>query len=215
MTGVQTCALPISIAVDSNGNIEYKGTYDTEMRIDLELPKSTLWIVEGDLQYTNFEGVTLQWKANDTVDIQAYLIEYKIIGNDTWNDFGAFTSPGEYWFSPEGDAQYEIRSRTVDYAGNIELKEISDVIITFDRMKPQLILNSVEKLTGSSELIISIKSTSENLSNIELEYARLSEGTEDVLNWIPIESGWVNDEILVSPLIDGYKIGRASCRERV
>ena len=193
-----------SIAIDTNGNIEYKGTYDTEMRIDLELPKSTLWIVEENLEYTNLDGVTLQWKANDTIDIQAYLIEYKIIGNDTWNDFGAFTSPGEYWFSPEGDAQYEIRSRTVDYAGNIELKEISDVIITFDRMKPQLILNSVEKLTGSSELIISIKSTSENLSNIELEYARLSEGTEDVLNWIPIESGWVNDEILVSPLIDGY-----------
>ncbi len=193
-----------SIAVDSNGNIEYKGTYDTEMRIDLELPKSTLWIVEGDLQYTNFEGVTLQWKANDTVDIQAYLIEYKIVGNDTWNDFGAFTSPGEYWFSPEGDAQYEIRSRTIDYAGNKELKVISDVTITFDRMRPELVLNSVDKLTGSSELIISIKSTNENLSNINLEYARLSEGTEDVLTWIPIESEWNGDEIVVSPLIDGY-----------
>ena len=193
-----------SIAVDSNGNIEYKGTYDTEMRIDLELPKSTLWIVEEDLQYTNFEGVTLQWKANDTVDIQAYLIEYKIVGNDTWNDFGAFTSPGEYWFSPEGDAQYEIRSRTVDYAGNKELKEISDITITFDRMRPQLILNSVDKLTGSNELIVSIKSTSENLSIINLEYARLSEGTDDVLTWIPIEYEWNDNEILVSPLIDGY-----------
>ena len=97
-----------SIAIDTNGNIENKGTYDTEMRIDLDLPMSTLWLIEGDLQFTNLEGVTLQWKANDTLDIQAYLIEYRIVGNNTWNDFGAFTSPGEFWFSPEGDAKFEI-----------------------------------------------------------------------------------------------------------
>ena len=37
-----------SIAEDSLGNLEVKGTYDTEVRIDLEKPKSTLWLVEGD-----------------------------------------------------------------------------------------------------------------------------------------------------------------------
>ena len=193
-----------TIAIDSNGNLENKGTYDTEMRLDLELPMSTLWLVEGDLQFTNLEGVTLQWKANDTIDIQSYLIEYRIVGNNTWNDFGAFTSPGEFWFSPEGDAKFEIRSRTVDYAGNKEIKPIADIVITFDRLKPNLELNSVNKLTGSDELRISIKSSSENLSHINLEYARLIEGTNDVLDWIPIESQWQDNEILISPLIDGY-----------
>jgi len=193
-----------SVAMDSNGNIENKGTYDTEMRIDLDLPRSTLWLIEGDLQFTNLEGVTLQWKANDTLDIQAYLIEYRIVGNNTWNDFGAFTSPGELWFSPEGDAKIEIRSRTVDYAGNKEIKPTPDVVITFDRLKPDLELNTINKLTGNNELQISVKSSSENLSHINLEYARLVEGNEDVLDWIPIESQWEDNIILISPLIDGY-----------
>jgi hypothetical protein len=193
-----------SIAIDSNENIENKGTYDTEMRIDLDLPMSTLWLIEGDLEFTNLEGVTLQWKANDTTDIQAYLIEYRIVGNSTWNDFGAFTSPGELWFSPEGDAKFEIRSRTVDYAGNKENKPTADVVVTFDRLNPNLELNTIDKLTGSDELRISVKSLSENLSHINLEYARLTEGTDDVLDWVPIESQWQDNEILISPLINGY-----------
>ncbi len=192
-----------SIAVDTNGNIENKGTYDTEMRIDLELPKSTLWIVEGDLEFTNLDGVTIQWKANDTADIQAYLIEYRIVGNQTWNDFGSFTAPGEYWFSPADDAQFEIRSRTIDFAGNKEVKD-TDVIITFDRLKPDLMLTPINELTGSNELIVTVKMQSENLSQISLEYARLLENSEDILEWIPIESEWNDDEILIGPLIDGY-----------
>jgi len=193
-----------SVAIDTNGNVENKGTYDTEMRIDLELPKSTLWIVEGDLEFTNLDGVTLQWKANDTIDIQAYLIEYRIVGNQTWNDFGSFTAPGEYWFSPEYDAQFEIRSRTVDYAGNKEAKDISDVTITFDRLKPDLMLTPITELTGSNELIVTVKMQSENLSQISLEYARLLENSEDILEWIPIESEWSDEGILIGPLIDGY-----------
>ena len=192
-----------SIAVDTNGNIENKGTYDTEMRIDLELPKSTLWIVESDLEFTNLDGVTIQWKANDTADIQAYLIEYRIVGNQTWNDFGSFTAPGEYWFSPADDAQFEIRSRTIDFAGNKEVKD-TDVIITFDRLKPDLMLTPINELTGSNELIVTVKMQSENLSQISLEYARLLENSEDILEWIPIESEWNDDEILIGPLIDGY-----------
>ena len=193
-----------SIAIDTNGNVETKGTYDTEMRIDLELPKSTLWIVEGNLEFTNLDGITIQWKANDTNDIQAYLIEYRTIGNETWDDFGAFTSPGEYWFSPNTDAQFEIRSRTVDYAGNKELKNQSDIIITFDRKKPELVLKQINDLTGANELTVGVKTKSENLSQISLEYARLIEGSEDILEWIPIESQWIDEEVTIGPLIDGY-----------
>ena len=42
-----------------------------------------------------------------TYDIQAYLVEYREIGNLTWNDFGSFTSPGQFWFSPTKDATFE------------------------------------------------------------------------------------------------------------
>ena len=120
----------------NNGNIENKGSYDTEMNIDLDLPQSDLWIVEGDFDFTNSDGVTLQWKNNQTYDIQAYLVEYRETGNLTWNDFGSFTSPGQFWFSPTKDATFEIRSRSVDYAGNIEIKDKSDIDSVIYKAKP-------------------------------------------------------------------------------
>ena len=54
-----------SISQDALGNLEIKGTYDTEMRVDLENPESTLWLAEGDLEFTNLDGVTIKWKPGD------------------------------------------------------------------------------------------------------------------------------------------------------
>ena len=65
-------------------------------------------------------------------------------------------------------------------------------------------MTPINHLTGSNELIITIGMQSENLSQISLEYARLVENSEDILEWIPIESEWNDGEILIGPLIDGY-----------
>ena len=64
-----------TIGIDVYGNKEIKGTYDTEVKIDMDLPRSELWLSEGDIQYTNLDGVTVNWKENGTSDIQGYLIE--------------------------------------------------------------------------------------------------------------------------------------------
>ena len=197
-----------SIAKDSLGNLEVKGTYDTEVRIDLEKPKSTLWLVEGDLQFTNLDGVTIKWKPDNSSDILGYLIEYKEENDDLWMDFGSFTSTGEYWFSPETDGKYEIRSRTVDFAGNQEQKIQSDVIITFDRVSPTMSLSPITELTGSGELPLFIENTSEDLSQINLEMSRLIEGTEDVLVWNSIDEStleeWSDGSLVLLNLVDGY-----------
>ena len=198
----------MSISKDTLGNLEIKGTYDTEMRVDLELPKSTLWLAEGNLEFTNLDGVTLKWKPDNSSDILGYFIEYRLEGNGSWGDFGSFTSIGEYWFSPEADGTYEIRSRTVDFAGNQEYKMQSDVAITFDRVSPTITLSPIERLTGSSELPLFIEYKSENLSEIKLEIARLIEGTEDVLVWNTIDEStldeWNDDELEMLNLVDGY-----------
>ncbi len=191
-----------SVAIDTLGNIEHKGSYDAEMSIDLDLPQSTLWIVEGDYRFTNLDGVTLQWKNNQTYDIQAYLIEYKEEGNLTWNDFGSFTAPGQYWFSPDYDATFEIRSRTVDYAGNIENKETSDITITFDRTKPMVKLNPINTLIGPENLIISILNSNEILANITLEYAQINENDEVELDWKIWSNNWENESAIIN-LLDG------------
>ena len=191
-----------SVAIDTLGNIENKGSYDTEMNIDLDLPQSTLWIVEGDLEFTNLDGITIQWKNNQTYDIQAYLVEYREIGNLTWNDFGSFTSPGQFWFSPTKDATFEIRSRTVDYAGNIEIKNNSDVTITFDRVNPIVKLNPIDTLNGPENLIISILYSSENLTNITLEYAQINENEEEELDWEIWSNNWENESAIIN-LLDG------------
>ena len=194
-----------SISLDTLGNLEKKGTYDTEMRVDMENPKSTLWLAEGDLEFTNLDGVTIKWKPGDnSSDILGYFIEYRIVGDESWEDLGSFTSIGEYWFSPEIEGQYEIRSRTVDFAGNSEDKDSGDVSLTFDRVKPSLTLAAIDSLTGGEDLILAIEYTSENLSQIKLEYARLPEGTEDVLVWDSIDEEWDNGTMEIRNLVDGY-----------
>ena len=59
-------------------------------------------------------------------------------------------------------------------------------------------------MTGSGDLILAIEHTSEDLSQIQLEYARLPEGTEDVLVWDSIDEVWDNGTLEIRNLVDGY-----------
>ena len=120
----------------------------------MDLPKSELWLSEGNIEYTNFDGVTLNWKENGTFDIQAYVIEFKKINDTEWSDYGLFTGIGEYWFSPGSDGTYLIRSRSIDYSGNKEIKIIPDITITFDRVKPYVKLNEIDLLRNTDDLVI-------------------------------------------------------------
>ena len=198
-----------SISVDTMGNLETKGDYDTEMRVDLESPKSVLWLDEGGLQFTNKTAVTIIWEpGNNSNDIFSYSIQYRIVGNETWDDFGSFTSPGDQHFSPEIDGQYEIRSTAVDFAGNSENKDLSDIVLTFDWVRPSLSLVDIDSLTGSGELALTIGHSSENLSRIKLETARLPEGTMDVLEWKAIDEStleeWSDGSFEMKNMVDGY-----------
>ena len=193
-----------TIGVDNYGNREIKGVYDTEVKIDMDSPESELWLSEGNILYTNLEGVTINWKTNQSIDIQAYFIEYKEENEESWKDYGLFTGIGEYWFEPNADGTYFIRSRAIDYAGNKEVKEVPDIIITFDRIKPEIKLNQIDKLRGIDELILTINSKSENLSAIEIEYARLVENNEDILEWKKFDENWIDEEFKIRTLVDGY-----------
>ena len=70
-------------------------------------------------------------------------------------------------------------------------------------IKQRIKLASVNELTGS-DVNCSLENRTENLKDIQLQYARLLEGTEDVLEWRDAEFEWQNEEILMSPLVDGY-----------
>ena len=193
-----------TIGVDINGNKEFKGVYDTEVRIDMDLPRSELWLSEGNLQYTNLNGVTLNWKENGTFDISAYVIEYKEINDTEWSSYGLFTGIGEYWFNPGADGTYLVRSRSIDYSGNKELKLIPDVTITFDRVKPSVKLNQIDLLRNTDDLVLSVEYKSEELSELEIEYSRLNENNEDILEWKSFDEEWINDDYTIRNLVDGY-----------
>jgi len=193
-----------TIGVDIYGNKEIKGVYDTEIKIDTDLPKSKLWLTEGNIEYTNLDGVTINWKNNETSDIQEYLIEYKEEREESWNVYGPFTEGGELWFDPESDGTYSIRSISIDYSGNEELKETPDITITFDRIKPEVKLNQIEILRSTDDLVLSIKSKSENLSTIDIEYARLVENNEDILEWKAFDENWIDENYVIRNLVDGY-----------
>ena len=193
-----------TIGVDIYGNKESKGVYDTEIIIDMDLPKSELWLSEGNIQYTNLDGVTINWKNNETIDIQGYYIEYRKENNESWNNYGLFTNIGEYWFEPETDGTYFIRSISIDYAGNKELKETPDITITFDRINPEVKLNQIDLLRGTDDLILSINTKTENLSTLEIEYARLIENNEDILEWKTFDENWIDEDFTIRNLVDGY-----------
>ena len=193
-----------TIGVDIYGNKESKGVYDTEIIIDMDLPKSELWLSEGNIQYTNLDGVTINWKNNETIDIQGYYIEYRKENNESWNNYGLFTNIGEYWFEPETDGTYFIRSISIDYAGNKELKETPDITITFDRINPEVKLNQIDPLRGTDDLILSINTKTENLSTLEIEYARLIENNEDILEWKTFDENWIDEDFTIRNLVDGY-----------
>ncbi len=193
-----------TIGVDIYGNKESKGVYDTEIIIDMDLPKSELWLSEGNIQYTNLDGVTINRKNNETIDIQGYYIEYRKENNESWNNYGLFTNIGEYWFEPETDGTYFIRSISIDYAGNKELKETPDITITFDRINPEVKLNQIDLLRGTDDLILSINTKTENLSTLEIEYARLIENNEDILEWKTFDENWIDEDFTIRNLVDGY-----------
>ena len=193
-----------TIGLDIHGNKEIKGVYDTEVIIDTNLPKSELWLSEGNIEYTNFNGVTLNWKENGTFDIQSYVIEFKEIDDTEWSNYGIFTGIGEKWFSPGSDGTYLIRSRSIDYSGNKELKLIPDLTVTFDRVKPDVKLNQIDLLKNTDDLVLSIEYKSEELLELEIEYARISENNEDILEWKPFDEDWINDDYTIRNLVDGY-----------
>ena len=193
-----------TIGMDIYGNKEIKGTYDTEVKIDMDLPRSEIWLSEGNVQYTNLDGVTINWRENDTSDIQGYFIEFKEIKDDTWQNYGLFTGIGEYWFEPESDGTYLLRSRSIDFSGNKEVKDFPDITITFDRIKPVVSLNQLSLFRDANDLTLSIKDQSENLSSLDIEFARLDENNEDILDWKPFEEEWINDNFIIRNLVDGY-----------
>ena len=193
-----------TIGVDIYGNKENKGTYDTEVKIDMDLPKSNLWLSEGNIEYTNLNGVTLNWKANETSDIQGYFIEYKRLEDSAWDNYGLFTGIGEYWFEPDSDGTYLIRSRSIDYSGNKELKETPDLTITFDRIDPVVSLNQINLLRNTDDLTLSIQYKSENFSSLDIEFARLDENDEDILEWKSFDEEWTGNEFTIRNLVDGY-----------
>ena len=194
-----------TIGVDQLGNLEIKGSYDTEIKIDLNLPKSNLWTDLGKNEFTNSSGIGINWNSNDTYDIQGYVIQYKNENGDNWDNFGFFTGNGDYWFEPNSDGTYLIRSIALDYAGNREIKNVPDVKITFDRVDPIVELDSINYLQNTENLLLTIKNKSENLSNIKVEYATVIEGDEEILKWKPIDDAWIEENFTIRNLVDGYE----------
>ena len=193
-----------SIGKDSLGNLEYKPTYDTEIMVDLTKPQSTLWLSEGDIGFTKLNGVTINWKPNDTNDIGNYQIFYRVKGNQSWDILDTYNSIGSSWFLPYKDGTFELKSIAKDYAGNNELKVEADVTITFDRKKPEISFNRTSDYTGKDGLVLEISYKSEDLSSILLQYARLLEGTENRLEWNNMDGSWNEDKLELTNLVNGY-----------
>ena len=63
-------------------------------------------------------------------------------------------------------------------------------------MKPLVSLNQINILRDTSDLTLSIKEKSENLSSLDIEFARLDENNEDILEWKSFDEEWLNEEFI-------------------
>ena len=71
-------------------------------------------------------------------------------------------------------------------------------------MKPLVSLNEINILRDTGDLTLSIKEKSENLSSLDIEFARLDENNEDILEWKSFDEEWLNEEFIIRNLVDGY-----------
>jgi len=59
-------------------------------------------------------------------------------------------------------------------------------------------------LRNTDDLVLTIDLKSENLSALGVEYARLIEGNEDILEWKAFDENWIEESFTIRNLVDGY-----------
>ncbi|PXF19114.1 MAG: hypothetical protein CXX75_02950 [Methanobacteriota archaeon] len=192
-----------SIARDIYGNVESKSTYGTEFLIDTTPPASLLWVIDTTANLTNLTGIYLAWEPASAAenDIGNYRLQLR--NGSGWDTLAISAAVGDHYFAPVTDGEYAFRVLATDYAGNGEAKPEADIIISFDRQRPEVTLSALPQFWGESVLTLQLLGDTSGLADVELQYALLAEGSEAMLGWGALPVNWDNGSALFPGLADG------------
>ena len=192
-----------SISFDTRGNVESKSTYGTEFLIDTAPPASLLRVVDTTGNPTNLTGIYLAWEPATATDNDIASYRLQLRNGSGWDTLAIYAATGEHYFTPATDGEYAFRVLATDYAGNGEAKPEADVIISFDRQRPEVALSALPQLWGESVLALQLLGNTSGLADVELQYALLAEGSEMMLGWGALPVNWDNGSALFPGLADG------------
>ena len=192
-----------SISFDTRGNVESKSTYGTEFLIDTRPPESLLRVVDTTGNPTNLTGIYLAWEPASAADYDIASYQLQLRNGSGWDTLALSGSAGEHYFAPATDGEYAFRVLATDYAGNGEAKPEADVIISFDRQRPEVTLSALPQFWGESVLALQLLGDTSGLADVELQYALLAEGSEMMLGWGTLPVAWDNGSALFPGLADG------------
>jgi hypothetical protein len=192
-----------SIARDIYGNVESKSIYGTEFLIDTAPPASLLRVVDTTANLTNLTGIYLAWEPASAAenDIASYRLQLR--NGSGWDTLAISAAVGDHYFAPVTDGEYAFRVLATDYAGNGEAKPEADIIISFDRQRPEVTLSALPQFWGESVLTLQLLGDTSGLADVELQYALLAEGSEAMLGWGALPVNWDNGSALFPGLADG------------
>lgn len=192
-----------SISFDTRGNVESKSTYGTEFLIDTAPPASLLRVVDTTGNPTNLTGIYLAWEPASAADNDIASYELELRNGSGWDRLAFSDSAGEHYFAPVADGEYTFRVLATDHAGNREAKAEADIIISFDRQRPEVTLSALPQFWGESVLALQLLGDTSGLTDVELQYALLAEGSEAMLGWGTLPVNWDNGSALFPGLADG------------
>ena len=152
---------------------------------------------------TNLTGIYLAWEPATATDNDIASYRLQLRNGSGWDTLAIYAATGEHYFTPATDGEYAFRVLATDYAGNGEAKPEADVIISFDRQRPEVTLSALPQLWGESVLALQLLGDTSGLADVELQYALLAEGSEMMLGWGALPVNWDNGSALFPGLADG------------
>ena len=160
-------------------------------------------MIDTTANLTNLTGIYLAWEPASAAenDIASYRLQLR--NGSGWDTLAISTAVGDHYFAPVTDGEYAFRVLATDYAGNSEAKPEADIIISFDRQRPEVTLSALPQFWGESVLTLQLLGNTSGLTDVELQYALLAEGSEAMLGWGALPVNWDNGSALFPGLADG------------
>jgi len=143
---------------------------------DSALPASVITEPKDNI-YVKGSSCTIQGSANDNPDGSGLLrVQVSTDGGVNWHD-AAGTDSWTYSWTVPPDGDYNIKSRAIDIAGNIETSS-AGLSVTVDNALPNALISAPRGGAISGTLIVSGAASDENFKSFRLQYGEGNSPTE-------------------------------------